>query len=114
MSDDEPLMQMRTTRHAEVAISLEDMYRILIAIDAKVTTMSVTLQNALVQIKDHETRIRDLETGRLSESRIKAMEDDIKAILGEQESLKRRLYAIPSAATVIALIAVVITVARWL
>lgn len=114
MADDEPLMQMRTTRRAEVAVSLEDMYRLLVAIDSKVTTLTVTVNNAGIVQKDHEQRLRDLENGRLSEGRIAAMEDDVKAIRAEQESMKRKLYGIPSISAIVAVSALVITLIRWL
>lgn len=112
MADDDPLMAMRTTRRAEVAVSLEDMYRLLVAIDSKVTTLSITVQNAGTVQRDHEQRIRDLEAARTSESRIAAMEENVAAIRAEQESMKRRLYAVPSASVVIAAAAVVITLIR--
>lgn len=115
MSDEpDPLMHMRATRKAEIAVSLEDMYRLLVAIDSKVTTLNVTVQNAGLVQKDHEQRIRDLEAGRLSEGRIASMEDDVKAIRAEQESMKRKLYGIPSISAIVAVSALVITLIRWL
>lgn len=113
MADEpDPLMQMRVTRKAEVAISLEDMYRLLIKIDSTVSTLALTVQNAGIVQKDHEQRIRDLEQARLSESRVTAMEEDVKAIRGELEGIKRKVYAIPSAAAAIAAGALILTLVR--
>lgn len=113
MADEpDPLMQMRVTRKAEVAISLEDMYRLLIKIDSGLSNLALTVQNAGVIQKDHEQRIRDLEQQRLSETRVTAMEDDVKAIRAELEAMKSKVYAIPGASVVIAAAALVFTLIR--
>ncbi len=112
MADDDPLMAMRTTRRSEVAVSLEDMYRLLVAIDSKVTTLTLNVANSQIVEKDHEQRIRELEHARLSEQRVTAMEDDVKAIRGELEALKTKVYAIPGASVLIAAVAVVLTLIR--
>lgn len=97
-----------------VSISLEDMYRLLVKVDAMVTTLTATVSNGSAVQQDHEQRIRDLEAARLSEQRVTAMEEDVKAIRADLESMKRKVYAIPSAASAVAVAALVITLIRWL
>ena len=95
-----------------VSVSLDEMYRLLLSIDHKVTTLTGSAASLLSITTDHETRLRGLEQAADNGGRVTAMEDDVKAIRTDLEGLKRKVYAIPGASVLIAAAAVVITLIR--
>ena len=97
-----------------VNVSLDDMYRLLLNVDHKVTTLTTSAASTQIAISDHESRIRVIEAAADNGLRVTAMEDDVKAIRAELESMKVKVYAIPGASVVIAAIAVVLTLARMI
>lgn len=97
-----------------VSISLEDMYRLLVKVDAMVTTLTASVGNTSTTVADHEQRLRELESTRIEEARLTAMEEDVKAIRADLESMKRKVYAIPSASAAVAVATLVIVLIRWL
>ena len=113
MADEpDPMMQMRVTRRAEVAVSLDEMYRLLLSIDHKVTTLTGSAASLQIITTDHEARLRHIEATADNSQRVTAMEDDVKAIRAELEAMKSKVYAIPGASVVIAAAAVVLTLIR--
>lgn len=97
-----------------VNVSTADMYALLLKIDRTVTQLAGTVGTQASAIIDHESRIRAIEAAADNGLRVTAMEDDVKAIRAELESMKVKVYAIPGASVVIAAIAVVLTVARMI
>lgn len=95
-----------------VSVSLDEMYRLLLSIDHKVTTLTGSAASLQIITTDHEARIRQIEAAADNGLRVTAMEDDVKAIRAELESMKVKVYAIPGASVVIAAIAVILTLAR--
>lgn len=95
-----------------VNVSLDDMYRLLLNVDHKVTTLAGSAASMQIITTDHEARLRAIEAAADNGVRVTAMEDDVKAIRAELESMKVKVYAIPGASVVIAAIAVILTLAR--
>lgn len=89
----------------DVVVTQQDMYKLLVKIDHAVASLSAQHDQQARQIADHETRIRSIEA-----------EEDLGRRLAVIEShvaeLQRKVWAIPSAATVIALAAIVISFIR--
>lgn len=96
-----------------VNISLEEMYRLLLSIDAKVTALSTDSHNSVRVLGDHEQRLRELEAAQ-NAATMEQMESNVVRIMDDVESLKKRVYAVPAASAVIAGAALVITLVRWL
>lgn len=97
---------------SEVVVSIQKMYDLLLEVDRKVTSLAETHIQQNNQLKDHEQRLRTLEQEEDVTRRVSDMEDDVHAIRGEIEEIKKRVWAIPSAGIVIALGALVITLIR--
>lgn len=95
-----------------VSVSLDEMYRLLLSIDHKVTTLTGSAASLQIITTDHEARIRQIEAAADNGLRVTAMEDDIKAIRSELEGMKVKVYSIPGASVVIAAAAVVLTLVR--
>ena len=112
MSDDEPIHRRRATDG--VTITSADMYALLVKMDHTLTRLDTAVTAQAATLADHETRIRQVESDGLNEKRVEAMETNVQAIRDELESMKRKLYAIPSAASAVAVAALVITLVRWL
>ena len=94
---------------SEVVVTTQHMYDLLLEVKEAVTTLAHNDERDRIQLQDHEDRIRLIESEEDQSRRITQMEDDIKAIRDELESMKKKLWAIPSASAVIAGAAVVIT-----
>ena len=116
MSEDELTERMTFGRRTSdgVIITAADMYSLLVKMDATLTRLDSIVSAQAVTISDHENRLRAMESDGLSERRVADMEDDIKAIRSDLESMKRKLYAIPSMSAAVAVAALVITLIRWL
>ncbi|MFM1964893.1 MAG: hypothetical protein RL134_618 [Actinomycetota bacterium] len=95
-----------------VNVSLDEMYRLLLQVDHKVTTLTTSAAATQVSLTDHESRIRAIEAAADNGLRVTAMEEDVKAIRAELESMKVKVYSIPGASVVIATAAVVLTLIR--
>jgi hypothetical protein len=95
-----------------VSVSLDEMYRLLLSIDHKVTTLTSTAASQQITVTDHEMRLRQIEAAADNGLRVTAMEEDVKAIRAELESMKLKVYSIPGASVAIAAAAVVITLVR--
>ena len=99
-------------RRSGVTVSVEDMYRLLVKVDATVTAMAQTMATQTSTLTDHETRLRAVEAAEISARRVEAMETDVSAIREDIEGLKRRVYAIPAGATVLALVSLILVFAE--
>ena len=95
-----------------VNVSIGDMYTLLLKIDRNVTQLTTTVGTQASTIVDHEARLRSIEQAADNGARVTAMEEDVKAIRAELESLKARVYAIPGASVLIAAFAVIFTLVR--
>lgn len=112
MPDDD--LQHRRRSTDGVTITSADMYALLVKMDHTLTRLDGAVSAQQVVIADHEVRLRHVEADALNEKRVESMEADVRAIRDELESMKRKLYAIPSAASAVAVAALVITLIRWL
>lgn len=97
---------------SDVTITTQQMYDLLLKIDRTVTQLASTVGTQTDTIKDHEERLRAIESAADNGSRITAMEEDVKAIRSDLEGMKRLVYAIPSLATFIAAAALILTLIR--
>jgi hypothetical protein len=91
-----------------VHVTMQDMYALLLRVDATVTKLAFTHQAQEAKIGDHEIRIRSLESIRS----IDDMDEDIKSMRGEIEGLKRIVWALPSSGLLLSAIAIIITIVR--
>lgn len=90
---------------SEIVITTEEMYRLLLSIDAKVSAMAATMDTLDERVADHEARLRTIESKEDLARRVTEMERGLK-------DLQRRVWALPSAATVIAAAAIILTIVR--
>lgn len=97
---------------ADVVITPEQMYNLLLKIDRTVTQLAGQVGTQATTILDHESRIRQIEAAADNGVRVAAMEDDVKAIRADLESMKRKVYAIPGASVLLAAAAIVITLVK--
>ena len=97
---------------ADIVITTEQMYNLLLKIDRTVTQLAGQVGTQATTILDHETRIRQIESAADDGIRITAMEDDVKAIRADLEGMKRKVYAIPGASVLIAAAAIVLTLVK--
>lgn len=88
-----------------VTVTTEQMYQLLVKIDRTVTALSAASDSQSHVIADHESRLRAIEAEEDLSRRLVAIE-------GHVAELQRKVWAIPSAATIIALAALVITFTR--
>lgn len=95
-----------------ITVSMQDMYSLLLKIDRNLTQLTATVGTQATTIIDHEARLRSIEQAADDGARVTAMEEDVKAIRMELEGLKRKVYAIPSAASALAAAALILTVVR--
>ena len=90
---------------SDVVVTTEQMYQLLVKIDRTVTALQSAHNSQSQVIQDHEARIRAIEA-----------EEDLArrtlVIEGKIDELQKRVWAIPSASALIALIALVITLAK--
>jgi cob(I)alamin adenosyltransferase len=116
MSEDTPTERLNWGRRSTdgVTVSTNDMYQLLVKMDHTLTRLDSSVTQQGVTIADHEARLRQVESDGLNERRVEAMEEDVKAIRGDIEGLKRKVYAIPSLSAAVAAAALVITLIRWL
>lgn len=97
-----------------VNVSIQTMYELLIEVRDQVVATNHSVNNLSGSIVDHEARLRALEAEEDNGHRVERIEQDLVAIRTDLEAVQRRLWAIPSAATVIAAAALLITLIRWL
>lgn len=90
---------------SDVVVSTEQMYQLLVKIDRTVTALSAQNDSQSQVLQDHESRIRAIEAEEDLSRRLAVIEAHVA-------ELQRKVWAIPSAATVIALAALIITFSR--
>jgi hypothetical protein len=90
---------------SDIVVTTEQMYQLLVKIDRTVTALQSAHNSQSQVIQDHEARIRAIEAEEDLSRRLAVIE-------GHVAELQRKVWAIPSAATVIALAALVITFTR--
>ena len=95
-----------------VNVSLDDMYRLLLSVDTKVTSLATGATSLAARIDDHENRLRSIEAEEDNTRRLTALEASDASFRADLESLKVRVYAVPGAGVLVALAAVVITLIR--
>lgn len=94
-----------------MTVSPEQMYALLLEVRDNVVGIKGQVGVQTTSIADHEARLRAIESEEDSTRRITQMEHDVRAIRSELESIKRKVYAIPSASVVVAFAALVLS--RW-
>jgi hypothetical protein len=88
-----------------VTVTTEQMYQLLVKIDQRLIAMSTSFENLDERVADHEARIRAIESEENLVRRVVMIE-------GKLEELQKRVWAIPGAATLIALAALIATFIR--
>lgn len=91
-----------------IHVSMQDMYTLLLRVDATVSKLALTHERQEIRIGDHEKRLRFLESTRS----IDDMDEDIKSMRGEVEGLKRIVWALPSTGLFLSAIAIILTIVR--
>lgn len=90
---------------SDVVVTTEQMYQLLQKIDRTVTALSTAHDSQTAILQDHESRIRAIEAEEDLSRRLLTIE-------GHVAELQRKVWAIPSAATVIALASLIIAFTR--
>ena len=81
-------------------VSTAQMYALLVQMDGKLSTLTNEVSNGALTIRDHETRIREIEQREDLSRRVGEIEVALKAI-------QQRIWAFPSLAGLIAAVALV-------
>lgn len=95
-----------------IVVTQQDMYNLLQKVDRTVSGMSLAHAQQAARLDDHESRIRAIEAEEDLSRRITQIESALEALRAQIAELQRRVWAIPSAATLIALASVVIAFTR--
>lgn len=90
---------------SDIVVTTADMYELLVRIDKTVSALVAQNDTQSQVLQDHESRIRAIEAEEDLSRRLAAIESHVT-------ELQRKVWAIPSAATVIALAALIITFTR--
>ena len=90
---------------SEVIVTPEQMYQLLLCIDSKVSALTATMDTLDERVADHEARLRTIEQKEDLARRVAEIEGSLREI-------QRRVWALPSAATVIAAAAIILTLVR--
>jgi predicted hydrolase (HD superfamily) len=85
---------------AGITVSTSQMYGLLLSMDGKLTKLTIEVAGGASTIRDHETRIREIEQREDLSRRVAEMEATMKQI-------QQRLWAFPSLAGLIAAVALV-------
>ena len=84
-------------------VSTAQMYALLVQMDGKLSTLTNEVSNGALTIRDHETRIREIE-----------QREDLSRRVGEIEatmkSVQQRLWAFPSIAGLAAIVAIIVAI----
>ena len=88
-----------------ITVTTQQMYDLLVKIDQRLIAMSTNMDTLDERVADHEARIRSIEGEENLVRRVIVIEDRI-------DEIRKRLWAIPGAATLIALAALVLTIIR--
>lgn len=93
-----------------VVVTLDQMYGLLLTVDSKVTALvSESAQDSAV-LRDHEARLRDMESREDYSRRIGQVETDLSDAKDSIDGLKRLVYALPATAAVTAIVAIVVSI----
>jgi hypothetical protein len=87
-------------------MSESEIYGMLRKIDANVAHITATMDNIEERVADHEARLRQVEQRENLDRRVANMEQEMR-------SLQRIVWAIPSASTIIAAAAIVISLLKF-
>ena len=84
-------------------VSTAQMYGLLLQMDHKLNTLTSEVAGGASTIRDHETRIREIEAREDLSRRVAEIEATMK-------SVQQRLWAFPSIAGLAAIVAIVVSV----
>ena len=96
-----------------VVIGIESMYYLLLKIDGRLTALASVSSAEAATLRDHETRLREIEAREDVTRRLAELVDDHKLTKEAVRSLQVRVYAIPSLATLVAIAALALTITRY-
>lgn len=85
-----------------VVVTSGQMYHLLLQIDGKLNTLTGEVATGAGAIRDHETRIREIEQREDLSRRVAEIEATMK-------SVQQRLWAFPSIAGLTAIVAIVVS-----
>ncbi len=86
-----------------VTVTTAQMYGLLLSMDHKLNNLQSEVSGGATTIRDHETRIREIEQREDLSRRVSEIEVNLKAI-------QQRLWAFPSLAGLAAVVALVIAI----
>jgi hypothetical protein len=86
-----------------VVVTSGQMYALLLSIDARLSSVASKVDGGAETIRDHEARIREIETREDLSRRVTEIETTMKVI-------QQRLWALPSIAGLAAIVALVIAI----
>lgn len=97
---------------SDVVITQQDIYDLLLDVKTTVSTLVTERSQDANRLNDHEERIRDIEAREDLSRRVTELEAFNKALIGQVEDIKRRVWAIPGASVVIAGSVLIFTLIR--
>lgn len=92
-----------------VVIGIESMYYLLLKIDGRVAALSSVASAEAATVRDHESRLREIEARDDVTRRLAELVEDHKLTKDAVRALQLRVYAIPSIATLVAIAALALT-----
>lgn len=94
---------MPTSEDPVAVVTTQKMYELLVQMDSKLTTAIAEVASDQTTLRDHETRLREIE-----------QREDLSRRMGEVEvtlkTVQQRLWAFPSIAGLAAIVAIVIAI----
>lgn len=94
---------MPTSEEPVAIVTTQKMYELLVQMDGKLTTAIAEVASGQSTLRDHETRLREIEQREDLSRRMGEVEVTLKAV-------QQRLWAFPSIAGLAAIVAIVIAI----
>lgn len=92
-----------------VIVTTTQMYALLLDMNKTLGEVRLETSSGAVTIRDHETRIREIEQREDLTRRVAEIEAAMAKQSAQIDGLKRLLYAIPSVAVLTAIVAIVVS-----
>lgn len=92
-----------------VIVTTTQMYTLLLSMNQTLSEVRLEVSSGAATVRDHETRIREIEQREDLTRRVAEMEAVLAKQSAQIDGLKRLLYAIPSVAVLTAIVAVVVS-----
>ena len=92
-----------------VIVTTTQMYALLLSMNQTLSEVRTEVSSGAVTVRDHETRIREIEQREDLTRRVTEMESALARQSEQIDGLKRLLYALPSVAVLTAIVAIVVS-----